>query len=99
MALGKSTQEFINFSIFEVTVETNGYQGGDAGHGAYLEVEFKDLSATYWECTIDNHIEKEKTELPRSVKFIFKGDAEIENFYESVKHIKKYLDKKLKKNL
>ena len=35
MALGKNTQEFINGSIFEVTVKTNGYQGGDAGHGGY----------------------------------------------------------------
>ena len=60
MALGKSTQEFINASIFEVTVETNGYQGGDAGHGGY---------------------------------------SEIENFYESIKYIKEYLDKKLEKDM
>lgn len=99
MALGKSTQEFINASIFEVTVETNGYQGGDAGHGGYLEIDFKDLSATAWECTVNKYREKEKIEFPRSVKFIFRGDSEIENFYESIKYIKEYLDKKLEKDM
>ena len=99
MALGKSTQEFINFSMFEVEVETNGYQGGDAGHGGYLEVEFKNTSATSWECIVDNSKQKEKTEFPRSVKLIFRGDSEIQNFYGSIKHIKEYLDKKLEEDL
>ena len=99
MALGKSTQEFIHFSIFEVGVETNGYQGGDAGHGGYLEVEFKDLSATSWECIVGNSKQKEVTKFPRSVKLIFRGDSEIQNFYESIKHIKDYLDKKLEEDL
>ena len=95
MALGKSTQEFIHFSIFEVAVKTNGYQGGDVGHGGYLEVEFKDSAATCWDCIIDEYGKINKVELPSSVKLIFRGDSEIENFYESIKHIKEYLDKKL----
>lgn len=99
MALGKSTQEFINFSRFEVAVETNGYQGGDAKKGGYLEVEFKDSGATNWECTVDKYFKKERTELPKSVKFMFRGDGEIQNFYESIKHIKEYLDKKLERDL
>lgn len=99
MALGKSTQEFIHFSIFEVEVKTNGYHGGDAGHGGYLEVEFKDSAATSWECIVDNIKQKEITEFPRSVKLIFRGDSEIQNFYESIKHIKEYLDKKLGEGL
>lgn len=97
MALGKSTQEFINFSRLEVAVETNGYQGGDAKKGGYLEVEFKDLGATNWECNVNGYFEKERINLPKSVELIFKGDSEIENFYESIKHIKEYLDKKLER--
>lgn len=97
MILGKNTQEFINFSIFEVTIETNGYHGGDAGHGGFLKVEFKDSSATGWECIVDKYDEYEKTEQPRSVKLTFRGDSEIENFYESIKYIKEYLDKKLER--
>lgn len=97
MALGKSSQEFINFSRLEVTVETNGYQGGDARHGGYLKIEFKDLGATNWECNVDGYFEKERINLPKSVELIFRGDSEIENFYESIKHIKEYLDKKLER--
>ena len=99
MALGKSTQEFIHFSRLEVTVETNGYQGGDAKKGGYLEVEFKDLGATNWECNVNGYFEKERINLPKSVKLIFRGDSEIQNFYESIKHIKEYLDKKLEEDL
>lgn len=95
MALGKNSQEFINFSRLEVTVETNGYQGGDASHGGYLKIEFKNLGATNWECNVNGYFEKERINLPKSVELIFRGDSEIENFYESIKHIKEYLDKKL----
>lgn len=97
MALGKNTQEFIHFSIFEVTVETNGYQGGDAGHGGFLKVDLRDLGATNWECNVDGYFGKERINLPKSVELIFRGDSEIQNFYESIKHIKEYLDKKLER--
>lgn len=99
MTLGKSTQEFINASILEITVETNGYQGGDGGHGGFLKVEFKNLGATNWECTVDGYFEKERMDIPKSVELIFRGDSEIENFYESIKHIKEYLDKKLERDM
>ena len=97
MTLGKSTQAFINVSILEISVETNGYQGGDASHGGYLKVEFKNLGATNWECNVNGYLEKERINLPKSVELIFRGDSEIENFYESIKHIKEYLDKKLER--
>lgn len=97
MALGKSSQEFINFSRLEVTVETNGYQGGDAKKGGYLEVKFKDLGATNWSCNVDGYFEEERINLPNSVELIFRGDSEIQNFYESINHIKEYLDKKLER--
>lgn len=99
MSLGKNTQEFINFSRLEVAVETNGYQGGDASHGGYLKIEFKDLAATNWECIMKGYFEKERINLPKSVELIFRGDGEIQNFYESIKHIKEYLDKKLEEGL
>lgn len=97
MALGKSTQEFINASILEITVDTNGYQGGDASRGGFLKVRFKNLGATNWECSVNGYFEKERINLPKSVELIFRGDSEIENFYESIKHIKEYLDKKLER--
>lgn len=97
MALGKSTQEFINGSILRVAVETNGYQGGDASRGGYLKIEFKDLGATNWNCNVDGYFEEERINLPNSVELIFRGDSEIQNFYESIKHIKEYLDKKLER--
>lgn len=97
MALGKSTQEFINVSILRVAVETNGYQGGDASRGGYLKIEFKDLGATNWNCNVDGYFEEERINLPNSVELIFRGDSEIENFYESIKYIKEYLDKKLER--
>ena len=99
MALGKNVQEFIHFSRFEVEVETNGYQGGDAKKGGYLKVEFKNSGATNWECNVGGYFEKERINLPQSVELIFRGDSEIQNFYESITHIKDYLDKKLEEGL
>lgn len=97
MALRKSTQEFIHFSIFEVTVETNGYQGGDASHGGFLKVNLRDLRGINWECNVDGYFEKERINIPKSVELIFRGDPEIKIFYENIKHIKEYLDKKLER--
>ena len=46
---------------------------------------------------MEGYFEEERINLPNSVELIFRGDSEIQNFYESIKHIKEYLDKKLER--
>ena len=48
---------------------------------------------------MDGYYEETRTNLPKSVGLIFRGDSEIQNFYESITHIKDYLDKKLEEGL
>jgi len=35
-----------------VTVEHNGYQGGDSGHGGYVKINIKDLGGTNMTCKL-----------------------------------------------
>ena len=45
-ATRKLTKEFISANILETTVEHNGCQGGDAGHGGFVTITFRDLGST-----------------------------------------------------
>jgi hypothetical protein len=39
-------QEFMSANTLGVTLEHNGFKGGDAGHGGFVKITIKDLSAT-----------------------------------------------------
>lgn len=40
--------------ITAFSFQTNGYQGGDAGHGGYLQIAIEDLAGTMMNAVLDN---------------------------------------------
>ena len=77
-ATRKLTKEFISANVLETTVEHNGCKGGDAGHGGFVKITFKDLSCTSMEV---NGVECEK------FSFEFQGSAERETLINSLEMI------------
>jgi len=74
----KVIQEFISFNILQTTIEHNGLQGGDAGHGGYVAITFKNEASTCME--LNGEIVEEFT-------FTFKGDSERETLIDSLEMI------------
>jgi hypothetical protein len=77
-ATRKLTKEFISANVLETTVEHNGCQGGDAGHGGFVRITFRDLSCTSMEV---NGVECEE------FSFEFQGSAERETLINSLEMI------------
>ncbi len=78
MTTRKLTKEFISANVLETTVEHNGCQGGDAGHGGFVRITFRDLSCTSMEV---NGVECEE------FSFEFQGSAERETLINSLEMI------------
>jgi hypothetical protein len=79
----KIYQEFTSANIIGVTLEHNGLQGGDAGHGGFVRLVIEDLSCTSMEV---NGEESQKFEL------VFKGDTERDTFLSALKMVVKELE-------
>lgn len=79
----KIYQEFASANIIGVTLEHNGFQGGDAGYGGFVKLIIEDLASTSMEV---NGIECGKFEL------LFKGDTERETLLSALKMIVKELE-------
>jgi hypothetical protein len=80
--LRKIEQEFTLCNILHVKLEHNGFQGGDAGHGGYVKMNFSNEGALI----IVNGKECEKVEL------IFRGDTERVTLVDALKMIVKELE-------
>ena len=66
-----------NACITRFAFETNGYQGGDGGHGGYLTLTIEDLAGTGMEAkVISDRVAGDQIVLS------FMGDAEISNAKE-----------------
>ena len=78
VVIKKSTKVFTSMNILETTVEHNGCQGGDAGHGGFVRITFKDVSSTSMEV---NGVECEE------FSFEFKGSTERDTLVESLEMI------------
>ena len=74
-ATRKLTKKFISANVLETTVEHNGCQGGDAGHGGFVTITFKDLSCTMMEV---NGVECDE------FSFEIQGSAERETLIASL---------------
>ncbi len=71
--------------IIKVKITHNGYQGGDAGHGGFVELLIKDLISTAMYVDVDGE--------PRAeVSFRIEGDAERHVFIRAMKDIIKELE-------
>ncbi len=77
-------KEFASANIIGVTLEHNGTQGGDAGHGGYVKLIIEDLAST---SMLVNGVESTKFELT------FKGDTERDTFLQALKMVVNELEK------
>ncbi len=68
-------QEFTSANILGVTLQHNGYQGGDAGHGGFVRVKFKNIAGTLMEL---NGKETDEFEIT------FRGDCERDTFIQAL---------------
>lgn len=79
----KKTVESAN--IFEVEVDTNTPQGGDAGQGGRTYFKLSDKGNTAWAITVKKDgIEETTIEYPGSLEISLFGDSEVETFIESL---------------
>jgi hypothetical protein len=80
--LTKIQQDFTLCNILHVTLEHNGYQGGDAGHGGYVKMNFNNEGAAI-------QVNGEECE---EVELIFRGDDERLTLVDALKMIVKELE-------
>lgn len=97
----KVTKEFVSANMFDVDIHHNGYQGGDAGHGGFVDIKFKNFQDTSLEVSVlpSNHrtnlLDFDTFEVtikePDSIQLIFKGDTERDTLVEALEFIVKEL--------
>ncbi len=76
----KKEHTYENIIILNSTIETNGRQGGDTGHGGYAMLTFKHEGGCSMQIAIDDGIAEDVEELA----LIFNGDDEIEAFADAL---------------
>ena len=94
--------EMVNCNRLEVETGTNGYHGGDTGHGGRALVRLSAASSTDMRCNILGDIEGsiETYEVHFShvdfVEIVVGGDAEIETLIDSLEFVVKNLKEQIK---
>lgn len=79
----KIYQQFNSANVIGVTLEHNGFQGGNATHGGFVKLSIENLSSTYMTLNGNDCNEFE---------LIFKGDSERETFLSALKMVVKELE-------
>ena len=74
------SEEFGLFNILGVTVATNGYQGGDSGHGGRTYIRLEDLSST----DIDARVSV-GPDTNSKVEIMLGGDSELDSVIEALR--------------
>ena len=74
------SEEFGFFNILGVTVATNGYQGGDSGHGGRTYIRLEDLSST----DIDARVSV-GPDTNSKVEVMLGGDSELDSVIEALR--------------
>jgi hypothetical protein len=81
-------KEFVGANILGCEVYHNGYQGGDAGHGGYVTIHFKDICSTSMMLN-GKYVEE--------FKFTFQGDSERDTLINALEYISHELKKDQRK--
>lgn len=81
--------EIVNCNIWGVKVATNGYCGGDSGHGSRTYFKLEDLAST----DINIRLLKDK----KGVEMMLGGDAELETFIQALRWAADNLEEMAKK--
>jgi hypothetical protein len=67
--------------------QTNGYQGGDGGHGGYLEIIIDGHSNTMMNVAVDDDPMSQGGTGGRKVTIRFLGDCEMQNVAEGLEFL------------
>lgn len=87
------TAEIVSCNVLEIEVGTNGYQGGDSGHGCKTYFRMADLGGT------DIEVKANKDPLgQQEVVIELGGDSELSTFLESLKFAVKVLEDQIANN-
>lgn len=76
--------EFKSANILKVSAGTNGYKGGDSGHGARMYIEFNDLAATNMKIKLNSAQDYKDVE---RIEIVFSGDTELQTAIEGLEFI------------
>lgn len=79
--------EITSANILEVEVGTNGYQGGDSGHGSRTYFSIRDLAST----NINVELLKDNNNQTEGFVLELGGDCELETFTEALEFALKVL--------
>ena len=74
------SSEFGTFNTLGVTVGTNGYQGGDSGHGGRTYVCFEDLSSTDIDAVVSYG-----QDTNAKVEIMLGGDSELDSMIDALR--------------
>ena len=80
-------RQVVSANILEVEVGTNGYQGGDGGHGSRTYFRIKDLAST----EMDVHVTRDKFG-SAGFEVALGGDCELETIITAFKFITNVLE-------
>ena len=74
------SSEFGTFNTLGATVATNGYQGGDSGHGCRTYICFEDLSST----DIDAEVSSGQ-DTNAKLEIMLGGDSELDSMIDALR--------------
>ena len=83
-------REIYSANVLSVEAGTNGYQGGDSGHGSRTYFRITDCGGT------DMHVNTHGFEGDEGFEVFFGGDCELETVIRALKFITKVLEDQAK---
>lgn len=81
-------REIYNANILEVEAGTNGYQGGDTGHGSRTYIRIQDMGST----DIEAKVTHDYLGRADGVELMLGGDTELSTIIEALQFVIKVLD-------
>ena len=76
------SSEFGRFNSLGVTVATNGYQGGDSGHGGRTYLSFEDLCSTDIDAVVSYG-----QDTNAKVEIMHGGDSELDSMIDALRWV------------
>lgn len=83
MCTKEETEQFTSANIIEVTVASNGLQGGDSGHGSRTYFSLEDLASTDMDIRTSG----------KKVEIMLGGDTELQTFTDALRWAADTLEK------
>ena len=74
------SSEFGSFNTLGILVGTNGYQGGDSGHGGRTYICIQDLGCTDMDASVSKF-----SDCSPKVEIIFGGDSELDSIIDGLR--------------